>query len=63
MIQKIRKILLTDLGCQGRNKDVKSNGNNLSANLPDSAGELRNGNVRTASLEPHNSPAVSGYFF
>jgi hypothetical protein len=63
MIQIIGKILLTDLGCQGKNKDVKPNGNNLSANLLDSARELRSGNARTASFGPHISLAVSGYFF
>jgi hypothetical protein len=63
MIQIIGKILLTDSGCRGRNKDVKPEGNNLSANLPDSAGELLDGNVRTASSGPHISPAVSGCFF
>ena len=32
-------------------------------NLPDRAGELRDGDVRTASLVPHTSPALSGSSF
>jgi len=42
---------------------VKSIGNNsLTANLPDNAGELRGREARTAPIERHNSPALSGFF-
>jgi hypothetical protein len=66
MIQKIGKILLTGLGCWDRNEDVKPNVKNLitrNLNLPDMARELLDGNVRTASLGPHTSLAMSGCFF
>jgi len=43
---------------------VKSKGKQFDTrNLPDMAGELRGGNVRTASLELHISPALSGFSF
>ena len=54
---------LTGPTCQGISTSVKSNGHiSLNIQVPERAAELRSGDARKASFEPHISAALSGCF-
>jgi hypothetical protein len=68
-MSRVKKILifvcagLTALLGRSIIANVKSiDDNSIKANLPDNAGELRGCEARTASMERHTSPALSGFF-
>ncbi len=56
---------LTDTSCQDKIDTVKSKRLTICSNriLPDARAELRDGDVRKACFEPHNSALAPGCFF